>query len=157
MLLQIELISGWLIILSPPYIPESPLRWLNRRTSASPSTLPGTAHQRHRRWQRRRRQEHLCSGKSCVHRLGEHVWYKRGMVYLLADWGMGDSEIRSRNYAETTGSRNAELLMVRGEQNDDSDEVDLHPLSNQVSLRGISCLYLGLRWVFVLFVLKFVL
>ncbi|XP_019866621.1 inositol hexakisphosphate kinase 1 isoform X2 [Aethina tumida] len=54
------------------------------------------------------------------------------MVYLLADWGMGDSEIRSRNYAETTGSRNAELLMVRGEQNDDSDEVDLHPLSNQV-------------------------
>ncbi|KAK5644923.1 hypothetical protein RI129_006223 [Pyrocoelia pectoralis] len=48
------------------------------------------------------------------------------MVYLLADWGMGESETRSRHYAE----QSQDLLCL--EQRDESDEVDLHPLSNQV-------------------------
>lgn len=49
------------------------------------------------------------------------------MVYLLADWGMGDSEICNRNYADKSSH---DLL---SQHLDDYDEVDLHPLSNQVS------------------------
>lgn len=55
------------------------------------------------------------------------------MVYLLADWGMGDSEICNRNYADKSSSR--DLLRIDQQQQqhrDDYDEVDLHPLSNQV-------------------------
>lgn len=53
------------------------------------------------------------------------------MVYLLADWGMGDSEARGRNYADTT---TRDLLRLEHQQNqlDEHGEVDLHPLSNQV-------------------------
>lgn len=51
------------------------------------------------------------------------------MVYLLADWGMGDSETRKRNYAEQSSR---DLLRIDRDQHRD-DEVDLHPLSNQVS------------------------
>lgn len=49
------------------------------------------------------------------------------MVYLLADWGMGDSELCNRNYADKSSH---DLLS----QHLDADygEVDLHPLSNQV-------------------------
>lgn len=51
------------------------------------------------------------------------------MVYLLADWGMGDSEICNRNYADKSSH---DLLRIERDR-DDFAEVDLHPLSNQVS------------------------
>ncbi|CAH0554866.1 unnamed protein product [Brassicogethes aeneus] len=70
------------------------------------------------------------------------------MVYLLADWGMGDSETRGRNYADSTtlstSSTTTTTLAVQstvGQKpssnqlellRDENDEVDLHPLSNQV-------------------------
>lgn len=57
------------------------------------------------------------------------------MVYLLADWGMGDSEICNRNYADKSSH---DLLRIERDQLDYDDEVDLHPLSNQVSeARGL--------------------
>lgn len=52
----------------------------------------------------------------------------KGMVYLLADWGMGESETRSRKYAEPS----RDLLRIEPNQFDGYNEVDLHPLSNQV-------------------------
>lgn len=62
------------------------------------------------------------------------------MVYQLVDWGMGDSDIHKRHYAERD--------LLRYEQNqqqahlDEHGEVDLHPLSNQVSF---------IKFTFVLF------
>jgi hypothetical protein len=53
---------------------------------------------------------------------------KKGMVYLLDDWGMGDTETRNRKYAEPSRD-----LLRRDQHVDGCDEVDLHPLSNQVS------------------------
>lgn len=53
---------------------------------------------------------------------------KEGMVYLLDDWGMGDTETRNRKYAE----QSRQHLLDRRDQQDGCDEVDLHPLSNQV-------------------------
>lgn len=50
-------------------------------------------------------------------------------MYLLADWGMGDSEICNRNYADKSSH---DLLRIERER-DEYGEVDLHPLSNQVS------------------------
>ncbi|KAK9873191.1 hypothetical protein WA026_021424 [Henosepilachna vigintioctopunctata] len=51
------------------------------------------------------------------------------MVYLLADWGMGENELRRRNYAD----QQLDLQRRCSEQFDvDQGEVDLHPLSNQV-------------------------
>ncbi|XP_045475269.1 inositol hexakisphosphate kinase 1 isoform X2 [Harmonia axyridis] len=51
------------------------------------------------------------------------------MVYLLADWGMGENEPRHRNYADQKSDFQRRL----SEQFDaDQEEVDLHPLSNQV-------------------------
>lgn len=55
-----------------------------------------------------------------------------GMVYLLANWGMGDSETRSRHYAEQ-----AHDLLRLDQHLDDYDEIDLHPLRNQVSYNYI--------------------
>ncbi|XP_068899102.1 uncharacterized protein Ip6k isoform X1 [Tenebrio molitor] len=52
---------------------------------------------------------------------------KKGMVYLLDDWGMGDTETRNRKYAEPSRD-----LLRRDQHVDGCDEVDLHPLSNQV-------------------------
>ncbi|XP_063925745.1 inositol hexakisphosphate kinase 2 isoform X2 [Zophobas morio] len=49
------------------------------------------------------------------------------MVYLLDDWGMGDTETRNRKYAESSRD-----LLRRDQHVDSCDEVDLHPLSNQV-------------------------
>lgn len=49
-------------------------------------------------------------------------------MYLLDDWGMGDTETRNRKYAE----QSREHLLARCDQQDGCDEVDLHPLSNQV-------------------------
>lgn len=49
-------------------------------------------------------------------------------MYLLDDWGMGDTETRNRKYAE----QSREHLLNRRDQQDGCDEVDLHPLSNQV-------------------------
>lgn len=58
------------------------------------------------------------------------------MVYLLADWGMGDSETLTRHYAE----QSHDLLRLDPHlERHDYDEVDLHPLSNQV---GATDLYL---------------
>lgn len=55
--------------------------------------------------------------------------YWVGMVYLLADWGMGENEPRHRNYADQKSDFQRRL----SEQFDaDQEEVDLHPLSNQV-------------------------
>lgn len=54
---------------------------------------------------------------------------RKGMVYLLADWGMGDSESRNRNYVENSH----ELLRPQQSIEEQQREVDLHPLSNQVS------------------------
>ncbi|KAJ8949598.1 hypothetical protein NQ314_008169 [Rhamnusium bicolor] len=50
------------------------------------------------------------------------------MVYLLAEWGMGDTDTGNRNYAVPTSEsfRRTEHL------DHDSDEVDLLPLTNQV-------------------------
>ncbi|RZC37783.1 inositol hexakisphosphate kinase 1 [Asbolus verrucosus] len=53
---------------------------------------------------------------------------KKGMVYLLDDWGMGDTETRNRKYAEPSRDH----LLRRDQHVEGSDEVDLHPLSNQV-------------------------
>ncbi|KAF5278364.1 hypothetical protein FQA39_LY05853 [Lamprigera yunnana] len=52
------------------------------------------------------------------------------MVYLLADWGMGESETRNRHYAE----QSQELLRLDQHRDhlDECDEIDLHPLRNQV-------------------------
>ncbi|XP_018320321.1 inositol hexakisphosphate kinase 1 [Agrilus planipennis] len=54
------------------------------------------------------------------------------MVYLLADWGMGDSETRNRHYAEN--SRDLLRFNQHSTEHLDviNDEIDLHPLSNQV-------------------------
>ncbi|XP_017778819.1 PREDICTED: inositol hexakisphosphate kinase 1 [Nicrophorus vespilloides] len=74
------------------------------------------------------------------------------MVYLLADWGMGDTEKRSRHYAGSTTNSNSSSSSTNGTANTNSPssrdllrleppsnnaddyqkEVDLHPLSNQV-------------------------
>lgn len=54
------------------------------------------------------------------------------MVYLLADWGMGDSEPRSRHYAEQSHD------LLRLDHLSEYDEIDLHPLRNQVSLFDLS-------------------
>lgn len=62
---------------------------------------------------------------------------KKGMVYLLADWGMGDIETRNQSYVE----QNNDLSLREQQQQqqhphpDKYDEVDLHPLSNQVSIK----------------------
>lgn len=66
------------------------------------------------------------------------------MVYLWSDWGMGDSENRNRNYAEQSS---CDLLRIDRDHRD--DEVDLHPLTNQVSLSNlmfniITCFVLNL-------------
>lgn len=58
------------------------------------------------------------------------------MVYLWSDWGMGDSENRNRNYAEQSS---CDLLRIDRDHLD--DEVDLHPLTNQVSSQK-SCVYI---------------
>ena len=52
------------------------------------------------------------------------------MVYLLADWGMGESETRSRHYAEQ--SQDLLRLDQHRDHLDEFDEIDLHPLRNQV-------------------------
>lgn len=51
------------------------------------------------------------------------------MVYLLDDWGMGDTETRNRKCAEPSRD-----ILRRDQHVDNLDEVDLHPLSNQVNL-----------------------
>lgn len=56
------------------------------------------------------------------------------MVYLLDDWGMGDTETRNRKYAEPTRD-----LLRRDQHVDGCDEVDLHPLSNQASIFFQNC------------------
>lgn len=88
-----------------------------------------------------------------------HGSKQRGMVYLLADWGMGESELRtsiSRLNATTATvtttlsaahnnhlHHHQQLLSAAGTtsstttttttgHHDDLNEVDLHPLSNQV-------------------------
>lgn len=49
------------------------------------------------------------------------------MVYLLADWGMGDSETLNQKYVEKSRD------LLRPQQSiEEQREVDLHPLSNQV-------------------------
>lgn len=58
------------------------------------------------------------------------------MVYLLADWGMGDSEICNRNYADKSSH---DLLRIERDQQHRDDEVDLHPLSNQVIFKFKVC------------------
>ena len=49
------------------------------------------------------------------------------MVYQLVSWGMGESEVCTRKYADQSAR---DLLSV--ERNLSIEEVDLHPLSNQV-------------------------
>ncbi|KAL3270025.1 hypothetical protein HHI36_009081 [Cryptolaemus montrouzieri] len=49
------------------------------------------------------------------------------MVYLLAEWGMGENDLRCRNYSDQQTD-----LQRRLSEQFDQEEVDLHPLSNQV-------------------------
>lgn len=56
------------------------------------------------------------------------------MVYLLADWGMGDIETRNQSYVEQNNDLSRrDQQQQQQQQHDKYDEVDLHPLSNQVS------------------------
>ncbi|KAJ8985310.1 hypothetical protein NQ317_007097 [Molorchus minor] len=50
------------------------------------------------------------------------------MVYLLAEWGMGDPDIGKRSYVEPI----AEFAETRVRPSNNDNEVDLFPLSNQV-------------------------
>lgn len=58
------------------------------------------------------------------------------MVYLLADWGMGDSDSHNRKYVE----KNSHDLLRPQQSIEEQREVDLHPLSNQVYIKINFCL-----------------
>ncbi|KAJ8948599.1 hypothetical protein NQ318_007603 [Aromia moschata] len=52
---------------------------------------------------------------------------EKGMVYLLAEWGMGDTDAGKRSYAKPCTES-----FRRNDHSDHASEVDLLPLSNQV-------------------------
>ncbi|GLV35929.1 Inositol hexakisphosphate kinase [Carabus blaptoides fortunei] len=57
------------------------------------------------------------------------------MVYLLADWGMGDSETsvtHNRHYVDQSPRELLHHLHHQEAETDDDNEVQLHPLNNQV-------------------------
>lgn len=60
-----------------------------------------------------------------------------GMVYLLAEWGMGDSESSHGKRGNCTADPTGNSLKCASERqvvkSQDNGEVDLFPLSNQVS------------------------
>lgn len=75
-----------------------------------------------------------------------------GMVYLLADWGMGESQLHrsnkhgfSQQFCQSSSELLQQLSVDRCNDQQDDDEVSLFPLNNQVRFVYLSRLMIYLE------------